>query len=544
MAYLPPAVDRASQGLVGSHRGRGRAMTEPSPDFTFDEQAADRAVAFFPRFLRHVKGQWAGQPFVLQPWQEDKIVRPLFGWKRPDGTRRYRILYNEVAKKNGKSALGSGLALLLLMADHEPGAEVYSVAADRMQAGIVFDVAKAMVENSPELASRCRCYKRALVVESTNSAYHVLSSDVPTKHGLNAHGIIFDELHAQPNRDLWDALSDAGIARTQPLLIALTTAGYDRHSICWEQHEYALKVRDGIIYDPTFLPVIYSANPDDDWTASETWSAANPNIGVTIQPEELAQKCKKAQNTPAYENTFKRLRLNLWTEQATRWLAMEVWDACTGEIDAKALEGQHCFAGLDLAKTRDVSALVLYFPGEGDQPSDVLPFFWVPEEDIRTRSHRDRVPYDVWVSQGYIESTPGNVTDYAWIRDCVNKLAEKYSIIEVAYDRTFATQLITELTDDGFTMVPFGQGFLSMAAPTEALERLVLGQLIRHGGNPVLRWMASNVCVTQDPAGNLKPDRSKSSEKIDGIVALIMAIGRAMVQPAPEDVWPIVQVFR
>ena len=516
-------------------------MTAPTQDFTFDTAAADRAVKFFPRFLRHVKGEWAGQPFILAPWQEHEIVRPLFGWKRPDGTRRYRVLYVEVPKKNGKSAMGSGFGLLLLFADHEAGAEVYSVAADRMQAGIVFDVAKAMVEASPELSARCKCYKRALVIESTNSAYHVLSSDVPTKHGLNAHGIIFDELHVQPNRDLWDALHDAGAARRQPLLIALTTAGYDRNSLCWEQHEYALKVRDRVIDDPTFLPVIYAAEQDDDWIDPETWEKANPNFGVTVQPDELAQKCKKARETPAYENTFKRLRLNLWTEQATRWLAMDAWDACAGEIDAKALEGRECIAGLDLARTRDISALVLYFPAADGEAAEVLPFFWVPEDDIRTRSRRDRVPYDVWVSQGFIEATPGNVTDYGWIRECVTQLAQRYQIYEVAYDRTFATQLVTELTDDGLTMVPFGQGFLSMAAPTEALERMVLGQQIAHGGNPVLRWMASNVCVTQDAAGNLKPDRAKSTEKIDGIVALIMAIGRAVVQPTPEDMGPIIE---
>lgn len=499
-------------------------------EFVFDAGSASRAERFFPRFLRHVKGEWAGQRFHLAPWQAQEIVRPLFGWKRPDGTRCYRTAYIEVPKKNGKSALGSGLALYLLLADGEPGAEVYSVAADRMQAGIVFEVARAMVEADPDLSHRCKCYKRSIVVESTGSAYHVLSSDVPTKHGLNAHGIIFDELHAQPSRDLWDTLEGAGAARRQPLLVAMTTAGYDRHSICFEQHEYALKVRDGIIEDPTFLPVIYAADQDEDWTSPEVWTKANPNLGVTIQSEEMAQKCRKAQETPAYENTFRRLRLNIWTEQATRWLAMDRWDACNSPVDPEALRGRRCFAGLDLARTCDISALVLYFPDQ-DGPAAVLPFFWVPEEDIRTRSRRDRVPYDVWASRGLIEVTQGNVTDYAWIRERICKLAQKYEIVEIAYDRTFATQLVTELTDDGLTMVPFGQGFLSMAAPTEALERLVLSGQIAHGGHPILRWMASNVCVSQDPAGCLKPDRSKSTEKIDGIVSLIMAIGRAIVQP-------------
>ncbi len=315
----------------------------------------------------------------------------------------------------------------------------------------------------------------------------------------------------------------------QSVVLAITTAGYDRHSICWEVHDYAVKVRDGVIEDDAFLPVIYAAEEGDDWQAPETWAKANPNLGVSVKREYLAREAGRAREVPAYENTFKRLHLNLWTEQATRWLAMERWDACAGEADADALRGQRCFAGLDLSSTTDLSALALFFPAGGE----VLLFYWMPEEKLRERSRRDRVPYGLWASQGLLEATPGNVVDYAWIRSRLNALAEEHEIAEVAYDPWGATKLVTELGDDGFTMVPFRQGFASMSPACKELETLVLGGQLRHGGNPLLRWNAANVAVRQDAAGNLKPDKAKSTDRIDGIVALLMAVDRATRAAAP-----------
>lgn len=498
-------------------------------EFVYDEAAAERAVGFFEDLLVHVKGEWAGEPIRLAPWQADDIIRTLFGWKRSDGTRRYRTVYVEIPRKNGKSTLAAGLALYLLVADGEPGAEVYSAAADRSQAGIVFGLAKAMVESCRELAGVCKAYARSIVIEPRHSSYHVLSADVPTKHGLNAHGVIFDELHAQPNRDLWDVLTTSTGSRRQPVVLAITTAGYDRHSICWEVHDYAVKVRDGVIEDDAFLPVIYAAEEGDDWQAPATWAKANPNLGVSVKPEYLEREAKRAREVAAYENTFKRLHLNLWTEQATRWLPMESWDACAGEADADALRGQRCFAGLDLSSTTDLSALVLFFPAGGQ----VLAFYWIPEEKLRERSRRDRVPYGLWASQGLLDATPGNVVDYAFIRSRLNALAGEYEIAEVAYDPWGATKLVTELGDDGFTMVPFRQGFASMSPACKELETLVLGGQLRHGGHPLLRWNAANVAVRQDPAGNLKPDKAKSTDRIDGIVALLMAVDRATRSAAP-----------
>jgi len=498
-----------------------------SSQFHFDEDAAERVVNFFHLFLKHGKGGFAGQPFDLLPWQE-KITREVFGWKRADGYRRYRRCYVEVAKKMGKSSWGAGIALYLLFADNEPGAEVISAACDASQAGIVFEIAKEMVESEMDLRKQCDVWRRSIVVSKSASNYKVLSADVKSKHGANLHGIIFDELHTQPTRELWDTLTKGTGARRQPLTVAMTTAGWDRKSICWEIHDYAIKVRDGIIQDDEFLPVIFAADEKDDWTSPATWAKANPSLGVTVQPEYLEAECRRAQEMPGEQNTFKRLYLNLWTEQSSRWVDTAVWDEGGDAFDEDALEGQACWAGLDLSSTQDVTALVLDFP-QADGSHIWLPRFWVPEEGIIKRSRSARVPYGQWRDQGYIEATEGNVVDYDRIRLAIRELGERYNIREIAIDRWNSTQLQTQLMGDGFTVVPFGQGYFSMAAPSKEFEKLVVSRQLRHGGNPVLRWMASNVAAAQDPAGNVKPDKARSGEKIDGIVAGIMALGRAMV---------------
>lgn len=491
----------------------------------FDTQAAERIRTFFTKFLRHSKGQWAGAPFQLLEWQWESIVAPLFGWKRSDGTRRYRRGYIEVPKKNGKSTLFSGLSLYLLVGDNEPGAEVYSAAVDRDQASIVFNEAANMVDSSPALSSRLNVVRstKRIVFQKTRSFYRALSADVPAKEGLNAHAVLVDELHAQKSRDLWDTLRYAGASRRQPLNLAITTAGFDKHSICWEQHCYAEQVAAGLIQDSAFFPFIAAAGTEDDWTSPEVWKKANPSFGITIGAEQFAEDCKEAQESPAKENSFRRYRLNQWTEQDVRWLALEKWDACSANVDG--LEGRECFAGLDLSSTTDLTALVLVFP-DGDR-FDVLPFFWVPEENARRRERRDRVPYQQWIKQGLIEATPGEAIDYEFIRKKINELGERFVIGDIAIDRWNATQLATQLEGDGFEMVAFGQGFASMNWPTKKLEELVLSGRLAHGGHPVLRWMAANVSIEKDAADNWKPSKKKSRERIDGIVALIMALERA-----------------
>jgi phage terminase large subunit-like protein len=492
----------------------------------FDERAATVAERFFDRMLVHVEGPMAGKPFVLEPWQR-AIVREVFGRKRPDGLRQYRKVYIELPRGNGKSTWCSGFALHLLAVDGERSAKVYSAAADKPQAAIVFETAEKMVQASPFLSKHIRAYRnRTMEYDATSSKYIVLSSDAFTKHGLNPSGIIFDELHAQPNRELYDVLNTAMGKRSQPLMIMITTAGYDRNSICWEQHEYARGVRDGIIDDPTYLPVIYAAEEKDDWTSPATWRKANPNFGVSVKEEFLRQECRVALQSPAYQNTFRRLYLNQWTQQDTRWLDMAAWDACGAPLPD--LTGRKCFGGLDLASTTDIAACVLTFPpvAEGER-TWLLPFFWIPADNMIERERRDRVPYSTWVRQGLVEATPGNVIDYAYIRQRINELASVYELNEVAYDPWNATQLSLQLQDDGLTMVEMRQGFASMTAPSKELLRLVLAKQIGHGGNAVLRWMADNVTARQDPAGNVKPDKGKSTNKIDGIVAAIMSLARA-----------------
>lgn len=497
----------------------------------YDAAAADRAVLFFENYTRHSKGEWAGQPMKLSDWQEYH-TRNIFGWKRADGTRVFRVAYIEIPRKNGKSTWISGTGLYLLSADREIGAEVYSAANDRDQAAIVFDSSKAMVMSSPELRKRCKPLRRSIVVPSLGASYKVLSADVQNKDGFNSHGVLFDELHKQKNRELWDVLITSTGSRRQPLMIAITTAGFDQETICWEQHEYARKVAESIFEDPEYYPVVYSADAKDDFTSPEVWKRANPNLGISVKEKYLANACKKALNEPAFENTFRRLHLNQWTQQESRWIPMIAWDAIKDEVTASALKGLPCYGGLDLASTIDIAALGLIFPiriETGATIFKLLPFFWVPQENILERSRKDGVPYDLWVRQGLIRATPGNIIDYDFIVKDVGEIIKEHNLLELAYDPWNAAKIVKDLEEVGVKkMVPMRQGYASMSAPSKEFLRLVLSGQMHHGGNAVLRWMADNAVVTQDPAGNIKPNKSKRTRKIDGIVAGIMGLDRAV----------------
>jgi phage terminase large subunit-like protein len=491
-----------------------------------DLSAADRAVNFFEEYLKHSKGEWAGDSFKLLPWQRDRIIRPLFGRIREDGTRQYRRAYIEIPRKNGKSTLAAGIALYLLFADGEEGAEIYSAAADREQAGIVFEQAKSMVEDSPALMKRAKVYRRSIIVPATRGLYRVLSADAFTKHGLNAHGILFDELHTQPNRELYDVLNTSTGSRAQPLMVMLTTAGFDRESVCWEQHEYARQVLNGTIPDDSFFAYIDAAEDGDDWQDEAVWERVNPSYGFTIKRDYLQEQAQQAKHTPAYQNTFRRLHLNQWTSQESRWLDMGEWDACEAGFSHGELEGLRCYGGLDLASKSDIAAFVLVFVIDGRY--FWLPRFYIPGDNMMDRVRKDRVPYDAWVRDGHMLATPGNVIDFDFIVEDIKRLGQRYNIQEIAFDRWGATLVSQRLTDAGFLMVEFGQGFASMAGPTRELLRLVMARLLVHDGHPVLRWMADNVVVQQDAAGNMKPSKLKSRQKIDGIVAGLMALARAM----------------
>ena len=496
----------------------------------YDKDAADYAVMFIES-LCHTKGTWAGKPFELIDWQE-QIIRDLFGVLKPNGYRQFNTAYIEIPKKQGKSELAAAVALLLLCGDGEERAEVYGCAADRNQAKIVFDVAVDMVRFCPALSKRVKILEsqKKITYLPTNSSYQVLSADVANKHGFNTHGVIFDELHTQPNRKLFDVmLQGSGDARMQPLYFLITTAGNDTNSICYEVHQKAIDIAEGRKVDPTFYSVIYGAAEDEDWTDPKVWKKANPSLGITVGIDKVKAACESAQQNPGEENAFRQLRLNQWVKQSVRWMPMDKWDACAFPVSEDDLEGRICYGGLDLSSTTDITAFVLVFPPLDEEDKYyILPYFWIPEETLDLRVWRDHVPYDLWERRGTLMTTEGNVVHYGYIEKFIERLGERFNIREIAFDRWGAVQMVQNLEGMGFTVVPFGQGFKDMSPPTKELMKLVLEEKIAHGGHPVLRWMMDNIFIRTDPAGNIKADKEKSTEKIDGAIATIMGLDRAI----------------
>lgn len=493
----------------------------------YDSGIADHVVAFFREHLKHSKGEWAGEAFDLLEWQEWSLIRPLFGWIRPDGTRRFRRAYVEVPKKNGKSTLSAGIALYLLKADGEAGAEVYSAAADRDQATIVFREAGSMVKASEGLSELLLITdsKKTIADPATGSLYKALSADVATKEGLNISGLIFDELHAQPNRLLWDTLKYGGASRRQPLFVSITTAGTDRLGICYEQHRYAKGVASGTVLDTQFFGLIYAAGDKDDWEKEETWIKANPSYGITIRKDQFKADFLEAKENVGSQNSFRRYRLNQWTEQEVRWLDMGQWRACNAKIPELERKTPF-FGGLDMASTQDITAFIQVFHENGFYMKS---HFFIPEEQLARRVKRDRVPYDVWQRQGFLTVTRGNMVDEDAVVETILAACAKNKCKEIAYDRWNASHVVQRLTDEGIAMVPIGQGFGSLSYPAKELEKKVIGTALNHGGNPVLEWMAGNVTIETDAAAGIKPSKKKSKEKIDGIVAAVMAFNRYLV---------------
>lgn len=496
----------------------------------FDETKAQRTLQFINN-LKHTKGRWHGMPFDLLPWQEE-IIKDVFGTIKGNGARQYNTAYVEIPKKNGKSELAAAIALYMTCGDLEWGAEVYGCAADRQQASIVFDVAVDMVDQCPALKKRVKPIMsvKRLVYQPTNSFYQVLSAEAYTKHGLNVHAVIFDELHAQPNRELFDVMTKgSGDARLQPLYFLITTAGTDRNSICFEQHQKAVDILEGRKIDNTFYPVIYGIEDNADWSDEKNWYKANPSLGYTIDIEKVRNAYVSAKENPAEENVFRQLRLNQWVKQSTRWMPMDIWDECAFEVNPDELIGRECYAGLDLSSTSDITAFVMVFPPRNSEEKYmILPYFWIPEDNMKLRVRRDHVPYDVWEQRGFLNTTEGNVIHYDFIEKFIDELGNKYHIKQIAFDRWGATQMVQDLEGMGFEVVPFGQGYKDMSPPTKELMKLTLEKKIAHGGHPALRWMLDNVFVRQDPAGNIKMDKQKSTEKIDGAIALVMALDRAI----------------
>ncbi len=499
-------------------------------DSYYDDELAQFAVMFIES-LCHTKGTWAGKPFKLLDWQR-QIIQDLFGIVKPNGYRQFNTAYIEIPKKNGKSELAAAVALLLCCGDGEQRAEIYGCAADRGQATIVFDVAADMVRMCPALNRRCKILasQKRIIYTPTNSFYQVLSAEAYSKHGFNIHGVVFDELHTQPNRKLFDVMTKgSGDARMQPLYFLITTAGTDTNSICYETHQKAKDILEGRKIDPTFYPVIYGAGEDEDWTDPKVWMKSNPSLGETIGMDKVEAACESAKQNPGEENSFRQLRLNQWVKQAVRWMPMDKWDVCAFPVNEEILEGRVCYGGLDLSSTTDLTSFCLVFPPEDEEePYYVLPYFWVPEDTLELRVKRDHVPYDLWNRQGYLETTEGNVVHYGYIEKFIERLGERFNIRDIAFDRWGATQMSQDLENMGFTVVPMGQGFASMSPPTKELMKLTLERKIAHGGHPVLRWNMDNIFIRTDPAGNIKADKAKSTEKIDGAIAMIMALDRAI----------------
>ena len=487
--------------------------------------------------LTHTKGPFAGQPFKLRPWQERKIILPLFAIDRATGKRKKRMCLLMMPRKNGKTELIAALAIDGLLFDGEIGAEVYSAAADKDQAALAFNVAAQMIRNDPDLSARCDILdsQKRIVDHKTGSFYRAISAEAYSKHGFNPSRVLYDELHAAPNRELWDVLTSATGARAQPLTVAISTAGYDRHSILYELYTHAKRVAANPALDPAFLPVIFEAPVGADWTDEKVWRQANPALGDFRSLDEMRTACARAKEIPAQENNFRRLYLNQWTEQASRWITMPAWDACQAPIDRAALRGRRCFVGLDLSTTTDLTAAVAVFP-DGDA-FDVLPAFFVPADRIAQRVTRDRVPYDQWARDGLITATPGPVVDYDAVRALILAWDQEFDLQIVAYDPWNATDLTTRLEkQDGITCVKVRQGFATLSAPSKSLESAILAKKLRHDGHPVLRWNMGNMSVEPDAAGNIKPSKELSTEKIDGGYALVMAIdamGRHAHTPPP-----------
>lgn len=525
----------------------------------FSAREADFVVNFF-NSLKHTKGEWHGVKFELLPWQE-KALREIFGTLKPDGYRQYNTAYIETPKKNGKSELGAGIGLYMTCGDGEWGAEVYGCASDRSQASIVFDVAVDMVDQCPALKKRIKLIasKKRMVYTPTNSFYQVLSAEAFTKHGFNVHACIFDELHSQPNRELYDVMTKgSGDARRQPLFFVITTAGDDpdRNSIGWEVHKKAIDTLAGLRNDPGFYATVYGIEPEEnriwtgrkfklldkvDWENPKIWKMVNPSFGPALDLSKIKQFYDSAKGNPADERTFRWLRLNEWVKyRNTKWIPLEAWDNSAGLLNVESLKGRKCYAGMDLSSTTDITAFVQLFPpDENNETWAVLPTFWMPEEGLAERAKEDGVPYLDWVKQGFIKTTPGNVIDYQFIRKTISGynpnglsahcLRDDYDITELGFDPWHSVQVALDLTDDGLNCVEVRQGFKTLSPAMKELERLIRAGLLNHGGNPVLRWMFGNLTVKTDENENIRPVKDKSTGRIDGIVALVIALARAVL---------------
>jgi phage terminase large subunit-like protein len=518
----------------------------------FNRKAAQEAVDFFPACIKHIEGEKAGQPFELQKWQAS-VVANLFGWKATDAIerecRRYRECLIYVPRKNGKTPFSAAIALYILFCDPEVGQQNYIAAANREQASFLFRQAKGMIDQEEMFSSRSRIYgghaeagqSRSIVREDKNSFLRVVSADGVTKHGGTSHLVLVDELHAQPNRELIDVLtsSTASLNRKQTLVIYATTADYDRPSICNEKYQYACNVRDNggdptkPGFDSAFLPVIYEALQEDDWKEEKVWRKANPNLGVSVSLDYLRRESKIAAENPEKEFEFKRLHLNMRTPTSRKWLDQNIWDDCGGTSLEAQVIGLPGYAGLDLGSSRDFTAFVMAFRLD-DGKIALIPRFWIPEQAGERRTQHARLPIRTWVDHGWLQLTEGDEVHYGKVRADIVDDCQKFGITSINVDRLFqGAETCQKLIEEGLHIEAFGQGFASMAMPAKDFDERFFARKFIHDGNPVMRWMIGNAVVQRDPAGNMKPDKDKSADKIDGVVSAIMATAGLLAAPPP-----------
>jgi phage terminase large subunit-like protein len=493
----------------------------------WNARAAQHRIGFYRRFLRHSKGEWARRAVELSGWQKF-VIGSVFGWKRTDGTRRFRYVYEEVPRKNGKSTLLAGVGLDMLLCDDELGAEIYAAATKRDQARIIFDEAKRMVSASPELQRYVNRFKLNLSVDRTGSKFEPLSSDERTLDGLNPHCVLIDELHRHRTRALLDVMDTAVGARRQPLIWIITTAGDDApESVYAAENDYAVKVLEGTLHDDNVFAFISTIDKDDRWDDPKAWAKANPNLGISVKLDDLERQAQKAAKSPSALVAFKRLRLNVRTSDSERAIDMALWAKNSrGRFDPDKLERRRCWGGLDLSSKIDITAFVKLFEPDEDNVMRVAARFWMPADTINERADRDRMPYRRWVDEGWIEATTGNVIDHKEIKSAIVQDAKAFELESVAFDPWNATQLAVELNEAGVEALDFVQGIRTYTAPTKELLALLAGRKLDHGNNPVLAVMASNMKVQHDKNLNCMPHKAKSIGRIDGMTALIMAIGR------------------
>lgn len=490
--------------------------------FFFDPIAGQHVIDFFA-YVKHSKGKWAGQVCVLEPWQQ-AVLWILFGWMRADGKRRFRTALIEVARKNGKSFLLAVIGLYLMIADGEKGAEVYAASTKKEQSRILHSEAIRIVQKSPVLSKRISIVRDNLHIKKTATKFEPLGRDSDSLDGLNPHGAIVDELHAHRDSSIWDVLESAMGAREQPLLIGITTAGFNSASFCYDLVDYGEKVLKGLLTDDTFFPAIYTMDEGDRWDDEKVWVKANPNLNVSVSLEYLQEKALRARTIPSALTNFKTKHLNVWTNAESNWLNIERWKACAGEFSEELLYGRECFAGLDLSNTMDVTALIYIFPPvEGDPVYRVVPRFWMPEETISTKAADDMATYGGWRDRGYLFEIPGAVIDYEYIYRQIEQDMTRFTIKRVGYDRWGSHSVYLKLEGMGLETAQIGQGFVGMNNGMKELEKLIVSKRLAHANNPMMNWMIANTVAVSDAAGNIKPDKAKSGEKIDGVVALIMA---------------------